>query len=210
MDYNLVCGKLTKFIRELDQVRLNGAGSKLRKSLSCKQRLFLIERKTISKGRANHFQGVESGSFQDPFPVFRIGGLATFAWLGFRIAMDQWLLCGPLFLLLLNGSVYWVFHPHNCVLGVCGADKLFLQSIVRSPWMMRRHTWEAAWGTAPEEPQPHLELRQIRTSWTYSSMPSLDELLLVWRWVVYLSNKRDVGHWGRGKTVVPCYSNDPQ
>ena len=69
--------------------RLNGAGRKLRKLLSCKQCYFLLKRNTISEGRANYFQGIELGSSKEPFPIIRVGGSTTFACLDFRIAMDQ-------------------------------------------------------------------------------------------------------------------------
>ena len=162
---------------------------------------FLLKKKTVSEGRANHFQGIELGYSKEPFPILRVGGSATFAWLDFRFAMDQWLLCGSLFLPLIHGSAYWVFHSHSCVLGMCRAKKLFFLSM--SPWMMRNHTWEAAWGIALEEPQPHLDLSQIRRSWTCSLMP-----WLVSSWWFQIR-----GMWitrARGKTVVSRYSNNPQ
>lgn len=150
MDCNLVHGKPMKFFKELNQFGLNDAGRKLRKLLSCKPCYFLLKRKAILEGRASYFQGIELGSSKEAFPIIRVGGSTTFSCLDFRIAMNQWPLCGSLVLPLVNGRAYWVFHSHNCMLGVCGEDELFFQCM--GLWMIWSHTWEASWGTAPEKP----------------------------------------------------------
>lgn len=138
----------------------------------------------------SYSQGAEVGR------ALRTGGLGNMCLAGSQNSYESVpAMCLPL-IPFLNGSIY-CYCPvlvSHCLLSVCKAYNSSLS--FTDLWIQRSHNQ----GTAPKEPHPHLELKEVTGPWVPSLMLLLNETCggpLKER--VYFAHEKGTKNWNYGE-----------